>query len=366
MIELKSSVEGRDFNLRDFRKMNLALPEIKPKEEIKDSVWDEYVLSNPNATFFHLSGWQRILETTFPYRSFSFAEIKDGRISGILPLFLVRNLPFGHSLVSVPLAVYGGICADDSDTEFALLNHARQMADRMGVRYLELRNQVSLEGMPVKDLYVTFRKEIFSDPEKNLAAIPRKQRRMTRQGEKYGLSVSIGGEELLNGFYNVYAQSVRNLGTPVYPIGLFQCLLREFGSSCRILAVFHQKEMVAAVMTFFFRDQVLPYYGGALRAAFSYGANDFMYWSLLSYGAEQGYKIFDFGRSKKGSGPYDFKRHWGFDPTPLPYQYHLVQQREMPNLSPNNPKFSLAIELWKKMPLSMTQWLGPKIIRYFP
>lgn len=369
MMGVRGSVSAEDRNskLKDNERMSLVvLPEIKPNEEIEDAVWDQYVLSHPQGTLFHLSGWQRVLESTFSFRSFSCAAVKEGRITGVLPLFLVRHLPFGHSLVSAPLAVYGGICADNTGAEQALLNHARQLAERMGVRYLELRNQVSLEGMPVKDLYFTFRREIFSDPEKNLAAIPRKQRRMVRQGEKYGLASCMGGEELLGDFYHLYAYSVRNLGTPVFPIGLFRNLLREFGASCRIFGIFHQKKMVAGVMTFFFRDQVLPYYAGALREAYQYAVNDFMYWGLLSYGAEQGFKVFDFGRSKKGSGPYDFKRHWGFEPIPLPYQYHLVKQSEMPNLSPTNPKFSLAIELWKKMPLPMTQWLGPKIVRFFP
>lgn len=348
------------------RMREIVSSEIQTKEAIKDAVWDEYVLTHPRATFFHLSGWQRILEETFSYRSFSFAATREGRVTGVFPLFLAPSLPFGRLLISMPLAVYGGVCADDEATESALLSHAKGMADQMGVRYLEIRNQSPLEGMPVKDLYVTFRKEIFSDPEKNMAAVPRKQRRMIRQGEKYELAARLGGEELLADFYNVYAHSVRNLGTPVYPIGLFRNLLREFGASCRILAVFHEKRMVAAVMTFFFRDQVMPYYGGALREAFQYAANDFMYWSLLCYGAEQGYKVFDFGRSKKGSGSYDFKRHWGFEPTPLSYQYHLVQQKTLPNLSPANPKFALPIEIWKRMPLSLSRWLGPKIIRFFP
>jgi FemAB-related protein (PEP-CTERM system-associated) len=142
--------------------------------------------------------------------------------------------------------------------------------------------------------------------------------------------------------------------------------LQEFGEACRILAVFHEGNMVAGVMAFFFRDQIIPYYGGALQDAFQYAANDFMYWKLLCYGAEHGYKVFDFGRSKVDTGPYHFKRHWGFEPTPLPYQYYLVNQKAVPDLSPRNPKFSLAIQAWKRMPLGLSQWLGPKIVRFFP
>jgi len=333
---------------------------------VPEAMWDEYVFSHPQATFFHLTGWRRVVERTFPYRSFSCVAQTDGRISGVLPLFLVRNFPFGRSLVSAPLAVSGGICADDPETGLALLTHAQTLARQMGVRYLELRHQDPVGDMPIKNLYVTFQREISSDPEKNMAAIPRKQRRMIRQGEKHGLSAEIGGEEFLKDFYHIYAHSVRNLGTPVFPLRLFAHLLQEFGPACRILAVLREGEMLAAVMTFFFRERVMPYYGGALRNAFQYAVNDFMYWSLMCYAGERGYKIFDFGRSKKGTGSYDFKRHWGFEPTPLPYQYYLVRQKRMPDLNPQNPRFSLAIQLWKGMPLWLARWLGPKVVRFFP
>ena len=331
-----------------------------------EKTWDEYVLHHPQATFFHLMGWQRVLEQTFPNRAFSCVALRDGRISGVLPLFLVRNLPFGQSLVSMPWGVYGGICADDDETQSALLNYAKTLAQRLVVRYLELRNQAPCCDLPATDLYVTFRKEIARDPETNMAAIPRKQRRMIRQGDKYGLTAQMGGEEFLRGFYHLYAHSVRNLGTPVFSVRFMANLLREFGPACRILAVFHEEQMVAGVMTFFFRDQVMPYYGGALRHALRYAVNDFMYWHLLCYGAEQGYRIFDFGRSKKGTGSYDFKRHWGFEPTPLAYQYHLVRQKTLPNQNPLNPRFALAIQTWKWMPLWLSRWLGPRVVRFFP
>jgi FemAB-related protein (PEP-CTERM system-associated) len=328
--------------------------------------WDDYALAHPEGTIFHLLGWARVLEKTFQYKPFyCIARRKEG-ICGILPLFRVRNLPFGHSLVSLPLAVYGGIRADDGDAAQALLVCAQQLATEMKVRFLELRHEVGVGKLPTKDLYVTFRKEIFSDEEKNLAAIPRKQRRMARQGEKFGLESRLGGEELLNDFYRVYSESVRSLGTPVFPFRLFEQMLMEFGTNCQILGVFREGRMAAGVMTLFFRDQVMPYYGGALASELRYAVNDFMYWKLLCYGAERGYKVFDFGRSKKRTGAYDFKRHWGFEPTPLAYEYVLGTVREMPNLSPANPKFALPIEIWKRLPLPVTQWLGPKLIQFFP
>ncbi len=328
--------------------------------------WDEYVYGKLTGSVFHLTAWQRALYKTFAYPgSFCIAR-RNGRLCGLLPLYSVQHLPVGRSLVSAPFAVYGGICADDEQVERVLLDYGQNMAEKTQVRYLELRHEKPIGSLPVKDLYVTFRREIYGDEEKNLNAIPRKQRRMVRQGDKHGLKARVGGEELLDEFYAVYSSSVRNLGTPVFPRRWIEHLLDEFGAACRILGVFHEKTMVAGVMTFFFRDQVMPYYGGAYPWAFQYAANDFMYWKLLCYGAEHGFKVFDFGRSKKGTGPYDFKRHWGFEPTPLPYQYHLVTQKTLPNLNPTNPMLSLPIELWKRLPLPLSQWLGPKLIRFFP
>ncbi len=341
-------------------------PNVEPEADTSNGAWDAYVLGHPQGSFFHLSGWRHVLDRTFSYQSVSCLVRRDGRVVGVLPLFLVPNLPVGQSLVSVPFGVYGGVCADDPKTGSTLLEYAKDLARRRGVRYLELRHTEPVGGLLVKDLYVTFRRDIHCDPEKNMALIPRKQRRMIRQGEKHGLTWRVGGEELLADFYGIYAESVRNLGTPVFPMALFSNLLEEFGSACRIFGVFQGSAMVAGVMTFFFRDQVMPYYGGARRAALGYAVNDFMYWNLLCYAAESGYSVFDFGRSKKDSGSYDFKRHWGFEPIPLSYEYYLVRQTHMPDISPRNPRFSPAIGLWKQLPLGVTRWLGPKLIRFFP
>ena len=285
---------------------------------------------------------------------------------GVLPLYQVRLLPFGQAMISLPLAVYGGACADEDRIHLALAEHAGALARQRSVKYVEYRNQSAHGTLPVKDLYYTFRKDLYDDPEKNLSAIPRKQRRMVRQGDKHGLTSAVGGEELLDAFYAVYAHSVRNLGTPVFPKRWFAALMREFGPACRILAVSREGKTIAAVMSFFFRDQVLPYYGGALKSSFQYAANDFMYWNLMCYASAQGARIFDFGRSKKDTGPFEFKRHWGFEPQPLPYQYDLVTATAIPDFSPKNNSFNLPIMVWKRLPQPVADWLGPRVIRFFP
>lgn len=328
--------------------------------------WDEYVGSTVTGTPFHMRAWSRALESCFPYRSQCCLALEQGQVRGVLPLHLVRTFPFGHALISLPLAVYGGVCASDDRVRQALVGHAASLARQLSVKYVEYRNQIAFGDLPVKDLYYTFRKELYDDPEKNLSAIPRKQRRMVRQGDKHGLKAVVGREDLLDAFYGVYAHSVRNLGTPVFPKAWFASLLREYGSACRILGVYREQEVVAAVMTLFFRDQVLPYYGGALKSSFQYAANDFMYWQLMCYAAGQGVRQFDFGRSKRDTGPFEFKRHWGFEPEPLSYQYDLVTASAMPDFSPKNSSFSLPIMIWKQLPLPVTRWLGPRIIHLFP
>jgi FemAB-related protein (PEP-CTERM system-associated) len=328
--------------------------------------WDEFVRARPEATFFLLRGWASVHERTFGYRDCSLVATRGGDVCGVLPLHLVRNLPFGQSMISTPFGVYGGICADDSETARCLLEEARAMGQRQNVRYVEFRHLSALEGLPVKDLYVTFRRPILPTAEENMAAVPRNQRRSIRIGQRHGLTSRLGDVDLLDEFYAVYSHTMRNHGTPVFPRSLFANLIQEFGPACRILGVFHEGRMVAGVMTFLFRDQVMPYYGGALREAFRLSANDFMYWSLLLHGMERGYRVFDFGRSKVESGSYHFKRHWGFEPTPLPYQFLLVRQRSIPDLSPRNPRFAPAIRLWRRIPLAVTQWIGPRIIRFFP
>jgi FemAB-related protein (PEP-CTERM system-associated) len=327
--------------------------------------WDDFVDGHPDGSIFHRSAWLRVLGSTFPFRPVSIMALEGDRVRAVLPLFLVRNLPMGRSLVSTPFGVYGGVLGDGEAAD-ALLAHARALGERLGVRFVELRHERARGTLPVKDLYVTFRRPIHATDEENMAAVPRNQRRSIRVAMKHGLESRVGDLDLLAPFYDVYSQSVRNLGTPVFPRRLFENLLREFHPHAKILGVFHEGSMVAGVLTLFHRDQVLPYYGGAVRRAFPLAANDFMYWSLMCHGRENGYRVFDFGRSKVDSGSYHFKRHWGFEPAPLAYQYCLIRQAALPDLTPRNPAFAWPIRVWRRLPLRLTQWIGPKLVRYFP
>jgi FemAB-related protein (PEP-CTERM system-associated) len=328
--------------------------------------WDAFVRSMPGGSPFHLLAWKRAVETSFGHRPHYIMAVGEHGIEGVLPLFEVRGLLGGRGLISVPYGVYGGICGRSEPARRLLLDHATGLGRRVGAGYVELRHRAGQEmDLPTKSLYVNFSRPISGSDEENLAAIPRKQRRMTRQGVKHGLRAEFGLQHL-DAFYDVYARSVHTLGSPVFPRRLFIAISQEFQKECELLTIWKDERVVAGVLTLLYEDQALPYYGGALRDAFPYAVNDFMYWELLCHVAHAGYRVFDFGRSREGTGPYNFKRHWGFEPQPLPYQYALLDGGSIPNVSPANPKMRLAVEAWKRAPYQLTRLLGPALTRYLP
>ena len=314
---------------------------IKPYAPADAVRWDDFVRRSLAATFCHLSGWQQVVEHTWSHRQVSLYAEQDGQIVGVLPLFLIRSRWFGDMLLSTPNAVYGGAVADTAKAYRALIAHDR-------------------------NLYVTFEHPLVADEDALMKSFPRDVRRMIRQGEKHSLRAEFGREELLDEFYEVYAVSVRNLGTPVFPKKLFANFLREFQTNSNILLIRQGRQVAGAVLSFYFRDTVMPYYGGAYREFHHAGINNFMYWELMRRSAHRGFTRFDFGRSKLGTGACEFKRGWRMTERPLPYQFFPIRVDKVPNLNPANPKFKLMIEVWKRLPLGITKLIGPKIVRNFP
>ncbi len=340
-----------------------AAPRVRALEPSRRREWNQYVEGHPEATFFHLSDWESVLTQAFGHRSrYLYADL-TGRITGVLPLGDVRSRLFGHARTATPFCVYGGTIADDEKSYRALEQAACELGRSLGVDYVEMRNRIRRHpDWIAKELYVTFRRPIHEDPEKNLLAIPRKQRAMVRKGIQKQLRVEIDSD--VQRAYDVYAESLRNLGTPVFSPRYMRLLKETFGDRCEVLTVVHENRPVAAVMSFYFRDEVLPYYGGSTEAARSVAANDFMYWQVMERARERGARVFDFGRSKRGTGSYDFKTHWGFEPELLHYEYFLIKAREMPDLSPANSKYSRMIEMWRRLPIPVTRLIGPPIARY--
>jgi FemAB-related protein (PEP-CTERM system-associated) len=325
--------------------------------------WDEFVLACPEATFFHRAGWKTVIERAFGHRTHYLLAERAGLIVGVLPLTEIKSRLFGHSLVSNIFCVYGGIATLDDAARIALDTAAQQLARELQVGHLEYRQLKPFHSdWPTQDLYFTFRKAIDSDVETNLAAIPRKQRAMVRKGIKNGLLAEI--DLSVDRFFALFADNVKRHGTPALPKRYFALLKEVFGPDCEVLTVTHEGRVISSVLTFYFRDEVLPYYAGDTEDARHLAANDFKYWELMRRGCERGYRLFDFGRSKRGTGQFDFKKNWGFEPQALHYEYYLVTAPGIPQHNPTNPKYRLFIEMWKRLPTPVANALGPHIVKH--
>lgn len=327
------------------------------------SQWDAFIDSHKDGTLFHLSLWKEVIEQTFGHKCYFLYALENDKITGVLPLGHTKSLLFGNALTSIPFAVYGGVVADSEQVANQLEEYACQLAKQLSVDYLELRNLTRRHPeWPYKDLYVCFRKAIADNDEENLQSIPRKQRAMVRKGIKANLESVI--EQDVEQFYRAYSESVRNLGTPVFPKRLFVVLKKVLADKCEILTITHNQQLISSVMSFYYKDRVMPYYGGGLAIAKNYKGNDFMYWRLMSQCVEKGVGVFDYGRSKKGTGSFSFKKNWGFTPQPLYYEYFLVNAKKMPDRNPLNPKYQIFIKCWRHLPLRVSQILGPLLSKY--
>lgn len=327
------------------------------------AAWDAFVATCPQATFFHRAGWQDVIAKSFGHDTHFFYAERDGSVSGVLPLTEIRSLLFGHALISNGFSVCGSPVGVDDAACRALDAQALALFHGSGASYLEYRAPAQLRaGWTTRDdLYAGFMAPLPADEDENLKQIPRKQRAVVRKALDSGLTWRIDDD--VDALYDLYAVSVHNLGTPVFHKRYFQNLVRVFAPDCDVLTVMDGGKPVAAVMSFYFRDRVMPFYTGSLPEARKTGANDLMYWRLMRHGAARGATTFDFGRSKVGTGPYNFKRNWGFAPQPIAHQFLMKPGVAMPDHNPLNPKYRTKIELWKRLPLAVANRLGPIIVR---
>lgn len=355
-----------------------GLPSLFPKSEMSIEVhplaaedhlrWDQFTTRHAHASPFHLIAWKQAIEGIFGYQPRYQVALEAGQVRGVLPLFLVETLLTGRILLSTPFAVYGGILADSEAAREALRQRALGLSRELGVEYLELRNAWPEQclGFDRIDRYVTFTQEVGpADADKLLEALPKKARNMVRKALKYGYSTRRAGSRL-GEFYRLLAASYRRLGTPVFPPRFFAAILEHFGDLVDVREVVLQDKVVAASLNFFFRGEMHTYYAASDPAYLAMAPNNYMYFDHLLWAGANGFQRFDFGRSKLDTGTFEFKRHWGASMRPLPYEVHLVKRKDLPNFSPKNPKFELAIRLWRKLPLAVTKLLGPPLVRWFP
>lgn len=334
--------------------------------EINDATgsigWDKYVKSHPNGTCFHLYGWREALEQGLGYQSQFFVATIGDDIVGVFAVACVKSLLFGTSVVSLPFCSYGGLLADSDEIAQVLEKAAADFSIARNAKYLETRVLSVLNSGETDSgsLYQTFRKSIPAG-DADLSFLPSKRRNMVRKAIKFGLNASV--ESNLKSFYELYFENARAHGTPALPERFFTILVSSLGDAVDILFVKNLEGIaVSCIMSFYYNGVVHAGFAGELPIARELCANDFKYWSLYKHAKQRQCTVFDLGRSKIGSGSYEFKRLWGLSPQPIDHRYSLISAVTPPSNNPNNPKFALAIRVWPLIPRPITRWLGPKII----
>ncbi len=339
-------------------KLSYSISRLKSEDS---AAWDNYVANNPGGSFFHLSGWRTVLEAALGHQTHYVIAKGESEIVGVLPLVHVKSFLSGSNLSSLAFGSYGGAIADNDDIRDALERYAVELGHELNVGSVEFRYLESTgKARPIKNLYERFVKPICADEEENMQAIRGKQRNVIRKGIKNGLELHV---DTCTSFYETYAESVRNLGTPVFPRKLFESLTEVFSDSTEVLTVSLDGTAISSAIVYYHGNEVCPYYWGGKFAARSLKANDVLAWKIMCRAAERGCTSFDFGRSKRDTGSYQWKLNLGFEPIPLSYEYELINDGQIPEVNPSNPKYKLFIDVWKRLPLSVSKIVGPVVSR---
>ncbi len=328
---------------------------------------DAFVAPHPDSTPFHRTAWLKGVASGTGQKAFCLiAETPAGNIEGIVPAHAVGSPLFGSALVSSGFAVGGGILANSQGVAERLADAVWELAQSNKCPSAELRGgALPHSGWIIKgDAHANFARLLTADDEAELLAIPRKQRAEVRKGLDKGLVIETGNSQRdLDWHYAVYSESVRNLGTPVFPKALMVQVLKAFGEDADILTVLSDGKPVASVLSLYHKGAVMPYWGGGVHEARALRANDNMYYALMNHARRRGCTAFDFGRSKVGSGAYAFKKNWGFEPQPLSYAVRTADGVEPRDVNPNSPKYKAKIAMWQKLPLPIANLIGPWIAK---
>lgn len=341
--------------------------EVKLLDDADAGAWDEFVFAHPQGTFCHLAGWKTVIEKGAGQLCPYLIGKNGASIVGVLPLTVKKHPLFGKALISNMFCVYGGGLAQDEATLELMYEAAWKYAQKRNLPIMEIRSSTATHkeqsGWELSAASATFSRELAETEEAQLLAIPRKQRAVVRKSLKNDLKTQWDGD--IEKFYDLYARSVLSLGTPVFPKKLFVGLKQVFGDKVEIQLTLDEHDTpIASLMSFFYQDTVMPYYAGGSAQVRRYGAHDFMYFQLMLEAYQRGCRKFDFGRSKIDSGPYKFKKNWGFEPTVLEYEYRLADGVSLPNLSQQSGPFATLSNFWKKMPLGVSKVLGPPLARH--
>ena len=325
----------------------------------------ESFVAEAAGTPFHRPAWLQAVEAGTGQRATGLVAEKGGRLTGWLPLTQTHSPIFGRALVSSGFAVGGGALTDNAKTAWRLCRAAQELAIRRSCPTVELRGgETPADWHSWSDSHCGFVTKLAQSDEQQLLAVPRKQRAEIRKSLKLNFDIALGRDEVdRTAHYSVYSESVRNLGTPVFSRALFDAMLDAFGEDADILTVRHEGAAVASVLSFYHGKTVMPYWGGGTLAARHLRANERMYFELMLHARRRGCERFDFGRSKTESGPYNYKKNWGFEPQPLTYASWTAPGHRRRDINPNSDAYSAKTELWKRLPLVMANRIGPAIAK---
>lgn len=344
-----------------------ALREVDLHDADERARIDAFVMQHPDSTPFHLGAWMMGVEAGTGQKAHMLAaESVGGEIEGVLPVHAVGSPLFGKAMVSSGFAVGGGILASSQGVAERLADAVWELAKANKCPSVELRGGALPHGLWIikGNAHANFARPLTNDDEAELLAIPRKQRAEVRKGLEKGLVIETGNDQRdLDWHYRVYSESVRNLGTPVFPKALMAEVLRGFGGNADILTVLAHGKPVASVLSLYHKGAVMPYWGGGVWEARALRANDVMYYALMNHARRRGCVAFDFGRSKLGSGAFFFKKNWGFEPEPMSYAVRTADGAEPRDINPNSPKYKAQIALWQKLPLPIANLIGPWIAK---
>lgn len=323
--------------------------------------------AHAEATVDHLWGWRPIFDEVFRHDSIYLEARRDGRIVGVLPLVRFQSRLFGRAVISLPFLNYGGVLASDDTAVDALIAGAGDVARSFRASHVELRHRRCHDvSLPGRDHKLALTRALPGTSEALWTLLDRKVRNQVRKAQKDGLTARVGGADLLDEFYGVFARNMRDLGTPVYPKALFAQTLRAFPDRATVFVVRTGLTPVAASISLRFRDTVLVPWASSLRDFRQHCPNMLLYWSMMEHAVRGGAAIFDFGRSTPGSGPHHFKLQWGAAEAPLHWEYALLSRTAPPDDSKENPKFGAVIDAWKRLPVPVANAIGPRIIRHIP
>ncbi len=328
----------------------------------EEKKWDDYVDNNPNAGHCHLSAWREVIFETYGHRSYYLWSCTEDKVEGILPFILMRDLRFRRTLVSMPFLDDGGICADNPETAQALVQAAQELAKKLGADDIDFRHRhesgLGLQGHGKK---LTLVLNLNRDSEQLWTGFNAKVRNQVRKAEKSGLSISWHRAEGLRDFYNVFSINMHALGSPVHSFKLFEEILKRFDHNAKLILVRQEGRIVGGALCLFFKKTVLVPWASSLLAYRSLCPNNLMYWEAIRWSCENGFRRFDFGRSSPGSGTYRFKKQWGAVEEALHWESGLKDQAGSAMINADDPRYGAVTALWRKLPLSLTRLIGPRI-----